>query len=216
MRAEIEALKARQKAVEDLQTDRNVPVHLLNELVKHTPEGVYLTSIKQSGDVVSVNGVAQTNERVSELLRNTAYNVDMARAARADRDQGSDGQTANRNSAAVRFLDAGDAQARRRGRCRRSAPGRAARRPAVSRSPEGRHGNQEQVPQCRSRSTSVRAGGIAVSRSQPETNRASGRCCRSWRLRSRWRPRCVVFGWFAGDVRRNSTNSKPSATRSRR
>lgn len=75
LRAEIEALKARQKAVEDLQTDRNVPVHLLNELVKHTPEGVYLTQIRQSGDVVAVTGIAQTNERVSELLRNTAYNA---------------------------------------------------------------------------------------------------------------------------------------------
>jgi type IV pilus assembly protein PilN len=74
LKAEIEALKARQKAVEDLQTDRNVPVRLLNELVKQTPEGVYLTTIKQSGIVVAVNGVAQTNERVSELLRNTAYN----------------------------------------------------------------------------------------------------------------------------------------------
>ena len=74
LKAEIEALKARQKAVEDLQTDRNVPVRLLNELVKQTPEGVYLTSIKQTGNVVAVAGVAQTNERVSELLRNTAYN----------------------------------------------------------------------------------------------------------------------------------------------
>jgi type IV pilus assembly protein PilN len=75
LKAEIEALKARQKAVEDLQTDRNIPVHLLNELAKHTPEGVYLTSIRQSGDVVAMTGVAQTNERVSELLRNTAYNA---------------------------------------------------------------------------------------------------------------------------------------------
>jgi type IV pilus assembly protein PilN len=74
LKAEIEALKARQKAVEDLQTDRNVPVRLLNELVKQVPEGVYLTSIKQNGTVVAVNGIAQTNERVSELLRNTAYN----------------------------------------------------------------------------------------------------------------------------------------------
>jgi type IV pilus assembly protein PilN len=74
LRAEIEALKARQKAVEDLQTDRNVPVHLLDELVKQTPEGVYLTTIKQTGQVVAVTGVAQTNERVSELLRNTLYN----------------------------------------------------------------------------------------------------------------------------------------------
>lgn len=74
LRAEIEALKARQIAVEDLQTDRNVPVHLLNELVKQTPEGVYFTAIKQNAQVVAVNGVAQTNERVSELLRNTLYN----------------------------------------------------------------------------------------------------------------------------------------------
>ncbi|MFO1272885.1 MAG: PilN domain-containing protein [Rubrivivax sp.] len=74
LRAEIEALKARQKAVEDLQTDRNTPVYLLNELVKQTPEGVYLTEIKQSGAVVAVKGVAQTNERVSEFLRNTLYN----------------------------------------------------------------------------------------------------------------------------------------------
>lgn len=74
LRSEIEALKARQKAVEDLQTDRNTPVYLLDELVKQTPEGVYLTSIKQTGQVVTITGVAQTNERVSELLRNTLYN----------------------------------------------------------------------------------------------------------------------------------------------
>jgi type IV pilus assembly protein PilN len=74
LRAEIEALKARQKAVEDLQTDRNVPVYLLNELVKQTPEGVYLTGIRQNGQVVSITGIAQTNERVSEFLRNALYN----------------------------------------------------------------------------------------------------------------------------------------------
>lgn len=74
LRAEIEALKARQAAVEDLQTDRNTPVHLLNELVKQAPEGVYLNSIKQTGLTVAVSGVAQTNERVSEFLRNTLYN----------------------------------------------------------------------------------------------------------------------------------------------
>jgi type IV pilus assembly protein PilN len=74
LRAEIEALKARQKAVEDLQTDRNIPVYLLNELVKQTPEGVYLTSVRQSGQIVALTGIAQTNERVSELLRNTLYN----------------------------------------------------------------------------------------------------------------------------------------------
>jgi type IV pilus assembly protein PilN len=74
LRAEIEALKARQKAVEDLQIDRNVPVHVLNELVKQTPEGMYFTLVKQDGQNLSVSGVAQTNERVSEFLRNTANN----------------------------------------------------------------------------------------------------------------------------------------------
>ncbi len=74
LRSEIDGLKARQKAVEDLQIDRNVPVHVLNELVKQTPEGVYLTAVKQDGQVLTVSGIAQTNERVSELLRNTANN----------------------------------------------------------------------------------------------------------------------------------------------
>ena len=74
LKAEIEALKARQKAVEDLQADRNMPVYLLNELVKQTPEGVYLTSIKQGGQQVAITGVAQTNERISEFLRNAASN----------------------------------------------------------------------------------------------------------------------------------------------
>lgn len=74
LKAEIESLKSRQRAVEDLQADRNTPVHLLNELARHTPEGVYLTAIRQTDKVVAINGVAQTNERVSELLRNTARN----------------------------------------------------------------------------------------------------------------------------------------------
>ncbi len=72
LRAEIDALKARQKAVEDLQVDRNVPVHVLNELVKRTPEGIYFSSVKQEGAVLTLVGFAQTNERVSELLRNTS------------------------------------------------------------------------------------------------------------------------------------------------
>ncbi len=74
LNAEIASLTARQKAVEDLQIDRNMPVNLLNELVKQTPEGMYYTSVKQEGQVLSINGIAQTQERVSEFLRNTAYN----------------------------------------------------------------------------------------------------------------------------------------------
>ncbi|MCV2368524.1 PilN domain-containing protein [Roseateles oligotrophus] len=74
LRAEIESLKSRQRAVEDLQTDRNTPVQLLNELARHTPEGVYLTAIRQADKVVTISGIAQTNERVSEFLRNTSRN----------------------------------------------------------------------------------------------------------------------------------------------
>jgi type IV pilus assembly protein PilN len=74
LKSEIEALKARQKAVEDLQADRNMPVYLLNELVKQTPEGVYLTTVKQNGQQVAITGLAQTNERISEFLRNTNTN----------------------------------------------------------------------------------------------------------------------------------------------
>ena len=74
LKAEIASLKSRQKAVEDLQIDRNVPVHVLNELVKQVPEGIYVTSVKQDGQNLSVAGIAQTQERVSEFLRNTAYN----------------------------------------------------------------------------------------------------------------------------------------------
>lgn len=73
LRTEIEALQARKQAVEDLQTDRNVPVYLLNELARQTPQGVYLTSIRQTGDNVVVSGNSQTNERLSEFMRNTAY-----------------------------------------------------------------------------------------------------------------------------------------------
>lgn len=72
---EIAALRARQKAVEDLQSDRNLPVHLLNELVKQLPDGVYITSLKQADQVITMQGMAQSNERVSEMLRNLANNT---------------------------------------------------------------------------------------------------------------------------------------------
>lgn len=98
LRAEIDNLKARQKAVEDLQTDRNIPVHVLNELVKQTPEGIYYTAVRQNGQVLVLTGIAQTNERVSELLRNTGNNsewltrpelveIKVANANAANRDQ---------------------------------------------------------------------------------------------------------------------------------
>ena len=72
---EISALQARQRAVEDLQSDRNLPVHLLNEMVKQLPDGVYVTSLKQADQVVTMQGMAQSNERVSEMLRNLSNNT---------------------------------------------------------------------------------------------------------------------------------------------
>ena len=74
LQAEIAALRARQQAVEDLQGDRNMPVHLLNELVRQLPDGVYLTNMKQDNQAVTLQGMAQSNERVSELLRNLGNN----------------------------------------------------------------------------------------------------------------------------------------------
>ena len=75
LEAEIAALRARQQAVEDLQSDRNLPVHLLTELVNQLPDGVYITKMNQVDQLVTINGVAQSNERVSELLRNLANNT---------------------------------------------------------------------------------------------------------------------------------------------
>lgn len=74
LQAEIAALKARQQAVEDLQADRNMPVHMLNEIVHQLPNGVYVTALRQENQVITLSGMAQSNERVSELLRNLAYN----------------------------------------------------------------------------------------------------------------------------------------------
>jgi type IV pilus assembly protein PilN len=70
LKQEIEALQARQQAVEDLQGDRNQPVYLLDELVKQAPQGVYLKGFRQDGQRVTMTGYAQSQERVSELLRN--------------------------------------------------------------------------------------------------------------------------------------------------
>ena len=70
LQAEITALRARQQAVEDLQADRNLPVYLLTELVRLLPEGVFIASLRQDAQALTLLGMAQSNERVSELLRN--------------------------------------------------------------------------------------------------------------------------------------------------
>lgn len=74
LRQEIDGLRARQRAVEDLQADRNQPVYLLDEVVKQVPEGIYLRAVKQEDRRVNVSGWAASNERVSEFLRNLQNN----------------------------------------------------------------------------------------------------------------------------------------------
>src|SRR6185369_12179516 len=67
---EIAALLARKQVIETLQTDRAQTVHLLDELVRQMPEGVYLKSMVQRGLRITVVGYAQSNARVSTLMRN--------------------------------------------------------------------------------------------------------------------------------------------------
>ena len=64
------ALIARKQVVEELQTNRSEAVHLLDELVRQLPEGVYLKSVKQTGHDIALTGYAQSNARVSTLIRN--------------------------------------------------------------------------------------------------------------------------------------------------
>jgi type IV pilus assembly protein PilN len=76
LKEQINALKARQKAVEDLQSDRTIPVHLFDELVRLMPEGVFLQKLSQQGMHVTMAGYAQSNERVAELYQNLADRSD--------------------------------------------------------------------------------------------------------------------------------------------
>ena len=70
LKEKTQALLARKQVIEDLQRDRSETVYLLSELVKQVPEGVYLKSLKQDGAKVSITGYAQSNARVSALMRN--------------------------------------------------------------------------------------------------------------------------------------------------
>ncbi len=70
LKEEIAALLARKQVIETLQGDRAQSVQLLDELVKHTPDGVYLRTVKQEGSRVNLTGYAQSNARVSTLMRN--------------------------------------------------------------------------------------------------------------------------------------------------
>jgi type IV pilus assembly protein PilN len=70
LRNQIQALLARKTIIEQLQQDRAQTVHLLEQMVRQMPEGVYLKSMKQSGPKVHIVGYAQSNARVSTLMRN--------------------------------------------------------------------------------------------------------------------------------------------------
>jgi type IV pilus assembly protein PilN len=64
------ALLSRKKVVETLQSNRAEVVHLLDELARQLPEGIYLKAIKQTGSKVTINGYTQSQARVSTLMRN--------------------------------------------------------------------------------------------------------------------------------------------------
>lgn len=70
LKEQSQALLARKQVIESLQRDRAEATRLLSELARQMPEGVYLRSLKQDGLRVSLGGYAQSNARVSTLMRN--------------------------------------------------------------------------------------------------------------------------------------------------
>ena len=70
LREQAEALLSRKQVIESLQTNRTEPVHIFNELARQIPEGLYLKSLKQTGSRINITGYAQSNARVSNLMRN--------------------------------------------------------------------------------------------------------------------------------------------------
>jgi type IV pilus assembly protein PilN len=70
LREQIAQVLARKQVVETLQSNRNEAVHLLDQLVRQLPDGTYLKSVKQTGPKVTIIGYAQSNARVSTLMRN--------------------------------------------------------------------------------------------------------------------------------------------------
>lgn len=69
LKEQTKSLLERKDAVEKLQSDRSSVVHLLDQMLRILPDGVYIKTIKQSGDVISLVGYAQSNARVSTLMR---------------------------------------------------------------------------------------------------------------------------------------------------
>jgi type IV pilus assembly protein PilN len=176
LQAEIAALRARQQAVEDLQADRNMPVHLLNELVKQLPDGVYVANLKQDNQLVTFQGTAQSNERVSELLRNLGNNspwltrpelveITSGSVALSPRDQR---RVAN-FTMRVRLLRASEAQKAATGASAASAAVGASSAPAASASAPAKtlshHGNFQKIRRrCHAASRSGAVQGVEPER----------------------------------------------------
>ncbi len=70
LKEQIASLLARKQVVETLQSNRSETVHLLDQLVRQLPDGMYLRSVRQQGTRVAINGVTQSQARVSALMRN--------------------------------------------------------------------------------------------------------------------------------------------------
>lgn len=70
IREQTQALLERKQIVETLQANRTEVVHLVDQMIRLLPDGLYLKSFKQAGDVVTINGYTQSSARVSTLMRN--------------------------------------------------------------------------------------------------------------------------------------------------
>lgn len=80
LREQAEALLSRKQVIESLQTNRTETVQIFNELAQQMPEGVYLKSLKQTGSKINLIGYAQSNARVSNLMRNLEASPHLERA----------------------------------------------------------------------------------------------------------------------------------------
>ncbi|HZR34725.1 MAG TPA: PilN domain-containing protein [Nevskia sp.] len=63
-------LLARMRVIEQLQQSRSATVHFFDEIVNTLPDGVYLTGVKQAGNDVTLDGVAESNGRISAYMKN--------------------------------------------------------------------------------------------------------------------------------------------------
>jgi type IV pilus assembly protein PilN len=69
LKVQVQSLLDRKKVVESLQSDRSQVVLLFDDLIRRLPDGMYLTSVKQTGKAIALSGITQSNARVSTLMR---------------------------------------------------------------------------------------------------------------------------------------------------